>query len=248
MAEQVIRIGPLNLPYWLIGAGLALLIIAVLERTVFRSHRDTWSATGDALLSGLLAGFAVWKLMPLATRFSQIRELPSRLLYYPGGVPGMVAGLVVGLGVTGYLLVRRDVPRDARTLLHLVLPIAAAGLGVLVLAVIPVEQEPFAGADGFEYLPGYELADAGEVATVVTAWATWCGPCTAQMPEVQRFYEEHGADVNLVALNLTRTERSTDVVDAYLEASGLTFPVALDRSGRIAADLDVESTPTTIVF
>ena len=55
MAEQVIRIGPLNLPYWLIAAGAALLIVAVLERTLFRADRETWSATGDALLSGLIS-------------------------------------------------------------------------------------------------------------------------------------------------------------------------------------------------
>lgn len=248
LAEQVIRIGPLNLPYWLIGVGAALLVVAVLERTLFRAHRETWSATSDALLSGLLAGFLVWKLTPLVTRFAEIRELPTRLLYYPGGVPGTVTGIVVGLGITGFLLARRGVRRDLRTVLHLGMPLAAAALGVFVLALVPVEHESFTGIEDFEYLPGYGLASAGDRPTVVTAWATWCGPCTAQMPEVQRFYEEHGSSVNLIALNLTRTERSTEVVDAYLEASGLTFPVALDRTGTTAAALEIESTPTTVVF
>ncbi|MFW6291978.1 MAG: TlpA family protein disulfide reductase [Spirochaetota bacterium] len=248
LAEQVLRIGPLNLPYWILAVAAALLVVAVLDRTVFRADHDTWSATADALLSGLLAGFVVWKLMPLVTRFSQIRELPSRLLYYPGGIPGVVAGLVVGLAITAYSLVRRDVPRDRRTLLHLAMPVSAAGLGVLALALVPVEHEPFTDLEALEYLPGYEISPDESRATVVTVWATWCGPCTAQMPEVERFYRQHGSNVNLIALNLTGTEQSTEVVDSYLEASGLTFPVALERTGTTAASLGIESTPTTIVF
>ncbi len=248
LAQRVLRIGPLNLPYWLLGAGAALLVVAVLDRTVFRAHRDTWSATADALLTGLLAGFLVWKLTPLVTRFSEIRELPSRLLYYPGGLPGIAAGIVVGLVITGRGLVRRGVRRDLRTVLHLGMPIAAAGLGVLVLALVPVELDRFTAIDELEYLPGHELSIRGDQPTVVTAWATWCGPCTAQMPEVERFYREPGSNVNLIALNLTRTEPSTETVYEYLAASALTFPVGLDRSGGIAAALGVESTPTTIVF
>ena len=186
--------------------------------------------------------------MPLITRFAEIRELPSRLLYYPGGNTGLVAGLVVGLGITGYGLIRRDVPRNLRTLFHLAMPPVAAGAAMLVFALVPVEHERFTSIEEFEYLPGYELSMKGDRPSVVTAWATWCGPCTAQMPEVERFYRDQGSSVNLVALNLTRTERSTEVVHEYLETSALTFPVALDRSGRIAAALEIVSTPTTIVF
>lgn len=248
LADQLLRIGPLNIPVWLVAGAVGLAIVAVVQRTVWRSDRDSWSAANDVALSGGLAGFVVWKLTPLVTRFDQIAEAPSRLLYYPGGTPGIVAGFVIGVAVATFVHLRRGTERARRTLIHVAVLVLSAAVAIGVASVVPARGDGSDAVPEFTWLSGYEQTMDASKPTVVTAWATWCGPCTAQMPEIERFYLDHGAEVNLVTLNLTATEPSVDAVRSYLEGSGHRFPVALDSSGRAVEALGINATPTTVVF
>lgn len=248
LADQLLRIGPLNIPVWLVAGVVGLGIVAVLQRTVWRDERDAWSAANDVALSGVLFGFLVWKLTPLVTRFDQIVEAPSRLLYYPGGTPGMVAGLIVGVAVGAFMHLRRGADGVIRVRIHLAVLVLGSAVGIGVAAVVPAGGERSPVLPELTWLSGYEQTMDASKPTVVTAWATWCGPCTAQMPEIERFYLDHGAEVNLVTLNLTATEPSVDTVRAYLTDSGHRFPVALDPTGRVVEALDITATPTTVVF
>lgn len=255
LSDRTLSVGPVNLPLWLLGVLAALVVAAVLQRTLWKRSKPVWSITNDALLSALLAGIVVWKLTPLLTRFEEIAAAPARLLYYAGGTPGLVAGVLAASVVGGLSVWRRlsaaedqERPGVGAVLAHLAVPLVAAGVGYLAFALVPTPGTPLAELPGYDYLPGYEEQIDSGLPTVVTVWATWCGPCTAQMPEVDRFYDRHGEEVNLVALNLTATEGSLDTVRAYLEESSLGFPVALDADGSVAAALEVRSTPTTVVF
>lgn len=246
LADEAVSIGPLNVPVWMLAIAGALVVVAVLQRTVWRERRDEWKAANDLLATALVIAMVVWKLTPLATRFPEIREQPGRLLYYPGGVLGALAGVAAALP---YVVLRlRAAARPRRPLLvQAAIPLVAAVVAAGVTMLVPTGNELAFDVADFDYLDGYAGAFDTEAPTVITAWATWCGPCTAQMPEVERFYREYGSRVNLVALNLTSTERSENVVRAYLSAGELTFPVALDRDGRVAPALAVRATPTTIV-
>lgn len=255
LSARTLPLGPVNLPVWLIGVAVSLLIAVVLQRTVLRRDRPVWTITNDALLNAVLAGIVVWKLAPLLTRFEEIAAAPARLLYYPGGTPGLVAGALVAAGVALASVVRRvrateegERPAPRRLLAHAALPLVAAGVGYLALAIVPAAGSSLEELPAFEYLPGYETEVDAQRPTVITVWATWCGPCTAQMPEVDRFHDRYGEEVNLVALNLTATEGSLDAIHDYLEASSLDFPVGLDERGAVAVALGVRSTPTTVVF
>lgn len=247
-----IPVGPLSIPVWLTGLLVGVVLAAVLQRTVWSERREVWQLTNDALATAVIVGLLVWKLAPLVTRFPEIRELPSRLLYYPGGAVGVVAGGIAAAGAAGLTLWRRrSILRDIRvgaSVLPVSAPLLLAAIGYLVTILVPLaEPEPVQMGE-IAWLDGHALDVRADRPTVLTAWATWCGPCTAQMPEVERFYRDHGDSVNVIAVNLTGTERSVDDVAGYLESSDLTFPVALDQAGRLAARLEVRSTPTTIVL
>ncbi len=248
LADQLLRIGPLNIPVWLVAGAMGLAIVGILQRTIWRTHRDSWAAANDIALSGVLAGFTVWKLTPLVTRFDQIAEAPSRLLYYPGGTPGIVAGLIIGVAVGAFVHLRRGDGRARGVQVHTAIIVLGAALGFGIASIVPAGDDGQDAVPEFTWLPGYEQSIDASKPTVVTAWATWCGPCTAQMPEIERFSLDHGADVNIVTLNLTATEPSVEAVRAYLEGSGHRFPVALDSSGRVVEALGISATPTTVVF
>lgn len=77
-------------------------------------------------------------------------------------------------------------------------------------------------------------------------WATWCPPCRAEMPDIQKFSENE--DVVVLAINLTHTEDSLTTVDNFIQDRAFTFPVLIDRNGEVAEQFRVQAYPTTYMI
>jgi thiol-disulfide isomerase/thioredoxin len=78
-------------------------------------------------------------------------------------------------------------------------------------------------------------------------WATWCGPCRAEMPTIQKLYEAIGKDnVVFVILSIDRDQDKDKIIN-YVAAKAYTFPV-YQPSGRLTNQLDVPSIPTTFII
>ncbi len=80
------------------------------------------------------------------------------------------------------------------------------------------------GLDGKEKT----LADLRGKLTLLNFWATWCVPCVAEMPALQRLHktlESEGFQV--VAINVDPAE-SGETVKKFLSDRGISFPVLLD--------------------
>lgn len=81
----------------------------------------------------------------------------------------------------------------------------------------------------------------------VNLWATWCGPCRAEMAGIQKLYGSIASDsISFVMLSLDRDTDQEKVVK-YVNTKGFTFPVYLP-SGRLTEQLSVPSIPTTFVI
>lgn len=78
---------------------------------------------------------------------------------------------------------------------------------------------------------------------VINTWATWCPPCVAEMPSLQRLYDSYGDQVDFYFI--TGEERK--VVDAFTEKKGYTFPVYLQRFSA-PIQLKERSIPTTYLI
>lgn len=77
-------------------------------------------------------------------------------------------------------------------------------------------------------------------------WASWCAPCRAEIPDMQRFYEDK--DVEIVAVNLTTSEHSQDAILEFVEEFGMTFPVLLDEKGSAQTIYEIQPIPTTFLL
>ncbi|HEY3175804.1 MAG TPA: TlpA disulfide reductase family protein [Candidatus Polarisedimenticolia bacterium] len=75
-------------------------------------------------------------------------------------------------------------------------------------------------------------------------WATWCAVCRQEMPILEEVSRAHADDVAVLAVNLGERPRK---VRAYVEGSGLTFPVLMDSRGKVAEEYGVLSLPVTLI-
>lgn len=96
-----------------------------------------------------------------------------------------------------------------------------------------------------------ELADLKGKRVILNFWASWCGPCKAEMPHMENYYkaEKDKENVEIVAVNLTTAERNgVEGVQQFVEAYGLTFPILLDNKGSVQDTYEVITIPTTYMI
>ena len=93
------------------------------------------------------------------------------------------------------------------------------------------------------------LADyRGKKTVVVSYWASWCGPCKVELPELREFYKRyHQADANFEILAISIDEQKADA-EKYAAAEKLPFPVLFDPQSKSAEAYSVEGIPTLFVI
>ncbi len=103
----------------------------------------------------------------------------------------------------------------------------------------------------------HTLSDYKGKVVFLNFWATWCGPCQKEMPEIQELYEDHGGnseDLIVLAVANPRSEEysGADVtqpeIEQFLSENGYTYPVVMDLTGEVFADYGISAFPTTFMI
>lgn len=79
---------------------------------------------------------------------------------------------------------------------------------------------------------------------VINFWASWCGPCKIEGPELVKLYEKYGGNVQIYAVNIT-TSDSIDGARSFAKEYGFKFPVLLDTDDVVTKQYNVQAIPTT---
>ncbi len=145
----------------------------------------------------------------------------------------------IGIGILGLVL-------------HLALPLlAAAGPSTASASdelLMPMPEAPL--APDFE-LSGpngetYRLSDFLGRPLIVNFWATWCPPCRAEMPAMQRAWQQLEPEgIGLIAINVGE---EADAVSAFLEQVPVSFPLPLDTDSKVTQRWPLRGLPTTFVM
>lgn len=93
------------------------------------------------------------------------------------------------------------------------------------------------------------LSDYAGKKVIMNYWASWCGPCKAEMPHMEQYYKDFkDEDVVILGINLTHTERKKTDIPAFVEEYGLTFPILMDPKGTVTDQYRVIAYPTTFII
>ena len=98
---------------------------------------------------------------------------------------------------------------------------AAADPAALAVPAVVLDTE-MQSADG----KPIKLSNYSGKVVVLNLWATWCGPCRNETPELVRLYKEYQAQgVEVVALSTEDPIRSADSVQQFMREYEVNYPV-----------------------
>lgn len=122
------------------------------------------------------------------------------------------------------------------------------------MAMLASEKRLSVGAEPIPFsvkgIKGETLSPAeykGKV-LLIDFWATWCGPCIAEMPNVKSVYSKyHPKGFEIVGISL---DQSRDKLDTYIQQQGIEWPQYFDGkwwNNDIAAMYGIKSIPATLL-
>ena len=99
-----------------------------------------------------------------------------------------------------------------------------------------------------QWLDGSPFTLAGEKGKVVllNVWATWCGPCRFEIPELGKLHTKY-ASRGFQVIGVSIDEGSAADVKQFVTDQKIAYPIALDQEGKIATLLQTSVIPTTVL-
>jgi cytochrome c biogenesis protein CcmG/thiol:disulfide interchange protein DsbE len=126
-------------------------------------------------------------------------------------------------------------------------------LGLLIWKVVHQTKPPKVGsmapvfdAQRLDGSGRFALSSLHGRVRVVNFWATWCIPCKAETPTLERFWRRYRGR-GVVFVGVDYNDVSTDAL-SFARKRGLTYPMVRDPSGKIASRYDVAAVPETFVI
>ncbi len=103
-----------------------------------------------------------------------------------------------------------------------------------------------------ENMDGKQVSLSSQKGKVIllNLWATWCPPCRAEMPSMERLYQKlKDSNFTILAISTPTPPRETreKIVD-FINENGYTFPVLIDDSQEISYQYGSGSIPTSWII
>lgn len=105
----------------------------------------------------------------------------------------------------------------------------------------------------------HTLSDYQGKVVFLNFWATWCGPCQREMPEIEQLYLDSGGNAeDLVVLGVANPKsadypnavdnKTAEEITKFLADGGYTYPVVMDVTGDLFRQYGISAYPTTFMI
>jgi thiol-disulfide isomerase/thioredoxin len=111
------------------------------------------------------------------------------------------------------------------------------------LAGHPAPSFTLEGTDG----KSYSVGGPREKPLLLNFWASWCGPCRQEAPELEQLYSKYRDRLDIYAVNVTNSENPAQV-RRFIADYSLTFPVLLDWTGEKSDLYGIRFLPTNFLI
>ena len=93
-----------------------------------------------------------------------------------------------------------------------------------------------------------QLTDFAGQVVLVNVWATWCGPCRKELPELARLQRDY-ASQGFTVLGVTVDKHAAlPVVKSFIKKHGLRYPMIFDPDGHSVGALSIKGYPTSLLI
>jgi len=157
----------------------------------------------------------------------------------------------LGADVAGQLARLAEQVDDPKTH-RLIVDTVARNLPDHPLAKVAKREQAVGKEFAFEYLPvgGQKRTSLKELrgkVVVLDFWATWCGPCKAEIPAMKKLYEEYGKKgLEIIGVSLDEKEAA---LTGYVKDKGVPWPQVVGKDAQALADeWGVEAIPAVFVI
>lgn len=92
------------------------------------------------------------------------------------------------------------------------------------------------------------LADFKGKPVLVNLWATWCGPCVAEMPTLDALAKREGARLQVIAVSQDNKENQPKIAKVWAERKLTTMRSYLDAKSDLGFAFGTGMVPTTVLY
>ena len=90
------------------------------------------------------------------------------------------------------------------------------------------------------------LAEQKGQVVMLNFWASWCGPCRKEMPLLEKIQQKYARlGFQLIGMNV---DEDSAAAERFLQDISISFPVALDNTGKVSKQYNVSAMPTTVMI
>ncbi|RKX77276.1 MAG: hypothetical protein DRP60_06630 [Spirochaetes bacterium] len=252
---DTVSLGPLSVPVILLLSVLIAAAAFITGSVLLRGDKKNLSLFSDLLFAPVLPFLLVWKLSLLVTDARDVFINPGLFLYSSGGLLNVLIGVTAGAAWLSYRWIKVKPPGLVKRALIRALGTAAvlglAAGGYFLLAEVEAKERrrlPIVTFTDENGLP-WDISESEGSTVVLNFWASWCPPCRAEMPMLDRLQSDPKLNnVVFYAVNAARTEKNPGDGSVWMESNGIELPLLFDNTGQGMNVYKITGLPTTIII
>ncbi len=93
----------------------------------------------------------------------------------------------------------------------------------------------------------FDLASQKGSVVLLNLWATWCGPCRYEIPELEKLQQKY-ASKGFKVIGVSVDEGGADDVNPFLKQQKISYPIVIDPDGKLATILQTSVLPTSVLL